>query len=129
MSPELMLRRRISSGVPITGQSEALGGGWGTRSAVPVEFPANDSVMDFGMFSQGEWPDPLTSCRGYSYPVGIPITLQIGRFLSPRISSWSLKSKGESSRHAGSTRTNTAIRTSLHRNWDVTGWRLSGRLF
>jgi hypothetical protein len=93
-SPDLMFRRRLSSGIPMTGQSDALGGGWGTRFAVPVEFPANGSAIELGQFGKGEWPDPLTSCPGYSYPVGVPITLQTGRFLTPRITSWSLSSAG-----------------------------------
>jgi hypothetical protein len=100
-SPTLMIERRISSGIPITGESEALGGGWGSKLSAPVKFPPDSAIIDAGHFPGGEWPDPLTSCPGYSYPVGIPITLQTGRVLTPRLTSWSLTSNGTSFQACG----------------------------
>ncbi len=57
----------------------------------PVEFPPDGSVMDGGAFS-GEWPDPLTSCAGYTSPAGLPITLELGQLVVPGFSDYSVRS-------------------------------------
>ncbi len=44
----------------------------------PVEFPAPDSTTAMRTFIN-EWPDPLSACRGYSSPSGLPITLALGK--------------------------------------------------
>ncbi|MGH7934624.1 MAG: CAP domain-containing protein [Candidatus Binataceae bacterium] len=90
----LQIRRRWSSGAPVTGESEARGGGIGAPFAHPIEFPPDRSVVDLLKFSSQEWPDPLTSCPGYKIPTGLSITLQLGTWLSPKISAWSLTSQG-----------------------------------
>jgi len=95
MSSALMLRRRISSGVPITGESEALGGGWGTAYSHPIKFPSEGATIDYLSFLSGEWPNPLSSCPGYSAPSGLPITIQFGRWMTPKVSSSSLRSGGK----------------------------------
>ena len=48
------------------------------RLRKPIEFPS--SQMQFPSLADrvGEYPNPLTSCRGYSMPVGVPIVLQLG---------------------------------------------------
>jgi len=56
----------------------------------PLVFPADGSVMKAGTFS-GEWPDPLTACRGYTSPAGIPITLELGHLIQPGFSDYSIK--------------------------------------
>jgi hypothetical protein len=43
LSGNLQFRRRIMSGEPITGDSEALGGGWGTHYPSPIIFPPDGS--------------------------------------------------------------------------------------
>lgn len=43
----------------------------------PIKFPGDGSVINLRLH-WGETPDPLTSCPGYTAPVGLPITLQLG---------------------------------------------------
>jgi hypothetical protein len=38
----------------------------------------------------GEWPNPLTSCPGYSLPAGLPISLQIGSNVDAKLSAYSI---------------------------------------
>ncbi|MBV8451640.1 MAG: hypothetical protein JOZ29_05130, partial [Deltaproteobacteria bacterium] len=56
----------------------------------PLVFPADGSVMNAGKFS-GEWPDPLTACRGYIAPAGVPMTLELGHLIQPGFSDYSIK--------------------------------------
>jgi len=56
----------------------------------PVLFPPDGSTVPFRSFGE-EWPDPLTSCPGYIYPVGVAITLQNGNFVDARLQAFSLK--------------------------------------
>ena len=58
--------------------------------ATPIEYPPNGASIDLNSFD-GEWPDPLTSCPGYSVPTGYPISLQLGTLVSPAVASYSLK--------------------------------------
>ena len=60
-----------------------------SRWPKPLLFPPDGSVMDSGAFS-GEWPDPLTSCRGYHPPAGLPITLELGHLIEPGLSNYSV---------------------------------------
>ncbi len=56
----------------------------------PIEFPPNGSSVGLAAY-EPEWPDPLSSCPGYATPAGIPITLQLGRWLVAEVSGYSLK--------------------------------------
>ena len=53
-----------------------------------IEFPPDGAALALDWIGL-EAPDPLASCSGYERPVGLPITLQIGRLVqtrnSPRI--------------------------------------------
>lgn len=55
-----------------------------------IEFPPNGSTVGFAA-SESEWPNPLTSCPGYGSPAGLPITLELGRWMSPTVSSHAVK--------------------------------------
>jgi hypothetical protein len=55
----------------------------------PVIFPPDGSVIEVGEFS-GEWPDPLTSCPGYTSPAGLPITIEFGHLVETRFSEYSI---------------------------------------
>jgi uncharacterized protein YkwD len=58
----------------------------------PIEFPPGGSSVGFATYQPGsEWPDPLSSCPGYVAPTGIPITLELGRWLIAEVSSYSVK--------------------------------------
>jgi hypothetical protein len=59
----------------------------------PLVFPPDGSVIDSGAFS-GEWPDPLSACRGYTSPAGLPITLELGNSIEPGFSDYSVKEAG-----------------------------------
>lgn len=47
-------------------------------SIYPIYWPGNDVEMPYTQFYGHEWPDPLTSCPGYTPPTGTAIYLQIG---------------------------------------------------
>jgi pSer/pThr/pTyr-binding forkhead associated (FHA) protein len=56
----------------------------------PIEFPPNGASVGMTALG-GEWPDPLTSCRGFSPPAGLPVTLQLGAMVPARLSAYSLR--------------------------------------
>jgi hypothetical protein len=56
----------------------------------PIAFPPDGALLGSGTFS-GEWPDPLTACRGYTAPAGLPITLELGHLAGSRLSDYSVK--------------------------------------
>jgi hypothetical protein len=58
--------------------------------AAPIEYPPDRASIDLNSFD-GEWPDPLTSCPGYSLPTGYPISLQLGTLVNQGVASYSLK--------------------------------------
>jgi hypothetical protein len=91
LSLTMEVNRQMWSGVPLTGSDEAMGGGVRYRS--PIEFPADGSVTELRELLP-EWPDPLSACAGYQAPAGLPITLQLGMWLTPKVSAWSLASNG-----------------------------------
>jgi len=43
-----------------------------------IEFPPGGSTTELRSFDSTEVPNPLSNCRGYAFPVGLPITLQLG---------------------------------------------------
>jgi hypothetical protein len=64
-----------------------------SRWPQPLVFPPDGAVMDSGAFS-GEWPDPLTSCPGYTSPAGLPVTVELGHLIAPVLSDYSLNEAG-----------------------------------
>ncbi|MGB9382008.1 FHA domain-containing protein [Candidatus Binatus sp.] len=59
-----------------------------------VEFPPDGAAVALD-WPGVETPDPLASCSGYTRPVGLPITLQIGRLVNTRLSAHSLTEDGK----------------------------------
>jgi len=57
--------------------------------SAPVEFPPDLTTVSIAYLG-GEFPNPLTSCPGYSVPGGLPITLQIGRLVEIDLGTHSL---------------------------------------
>jgi hypothetical protein len=49
------------------------------RNTNAVRFPPDGAKVPFAAMRALEWPNPLTSCRDYQLPVGLPITLQLVR--------------------------------------------------
>ena len=39
---------------------------------------------------QAEWPNPATGCPGYTFPVGLPITIQLGTNIDAKLSSYAV---------------------------------------
>jgi pSer/pThr/pTyr-binding forkhead associated (FHA) protein len=64
----------------------------------PIEFPADGAQVSLA-WEGGEWPDPLASCPGYREPIGLPITLEVGRFLDPQLSAHSIVADGQPIEH------------------------------
>ncbi len=63
-----------------------------------IEFPpdrANVALDWVGL----ESPDPLESCPGYSRPVGLPLTLQLGRLVDTKLTAHSLTEDGKPIEH------------------------------
>jgi hypothetical protein len=56
----------------------------------PLAFPPDASLMELNQFSS-EWPDPLTSCPGYTPPAGLPVTLELGHLIVPEVSDYSIR--------------------------------------
>lgn len=50
-----------------------------------IEFPSRNSSVPANQMI-GELPNPLTVCKGYRFPVGLPITLELGGAIHPRLS-------------------------------------------
>jgi len=59
----------------------------------PVEFPAPAATTGLTALF-GEWPNPISGCSGYSFPSGIPITVQIGKFVDAKLGGYSLMVTG-----------------------------------
>jgi hypothetical protein len=57
----------------------------------PIAWPGNGASVPITSHT-GEYPNPLSSCSGYSSPAGLPIILQIGAGeITPRVTSHSFK--------------------------------------
>ncbi len=59
---------------------------------VAIEFPPANSTLSVSDLSR-ESPDPLTACPGYTYPVGLPITFEIGYFAGAKLTAYSIVRK------------------------------------
>lgn len=58
----------------------------------PIFFPKNGGQTWVLSYPGGEWPNPLTSCPGYTVPTGPPIILQMGSGnLQPSVNSYQFK--------------------------------------
>jgi hypothetical protein len=57
-----------------------------------IEFPPANSTISLDRLTM-EAPDPLTACPGYTYPVGLPITFQIGSFVGAKLGPYSIVRK------------------------------------
>jgi pSer/pThr/pTyr-binding forkhead associated (FHA) protein len=63
------------------------------RYAKAIEFPPDGVPVPIN-WSGIEFPSPLASCPGYEMPVGLPITLQLGRFCDAQLTAHSLSVDG-----------------------------------
>ncbi|HZY45617.1 MAG TPA: CAP domain-containing protein [Anaerolineae bacterium] len=68
--------------------------------AFPIEYPGDGATIGLRSYTGGEWPDPLSSCAGYTTPSGLPIILQIGPGnLMPSVTTHSFKQSTTSLEH------------------------------
>ncbi|MGH7778440.1 MAG: CAP domain-containing protein [Candidatus Binataceae bacterium] len=58
-----------------------------------IEFPPDGVAVSINWIGV-EYPDPLASCPGYRMPVGLPITLQLGRLYDAQLTTHSLSENG-----------------------------------
>jgi FHA domain/Cysteine-rich secretory protein family len=63
-----------------------------------IEFPPDGSTVSLDWRGL-ETPNPLTSCRGYEFPAGLPITLALGRLQVTNLSASSLTAAGQPLAH------------------------------
>ncbi|MCB9446612.1 MAG: hypothetical protein H6669_20460 [Ardenticatenaceae bacterium] len=62
----------------------------------PIFFPGDGTETWVVRHSMYEWPDPLTSCPGYSTPTGAPIIVQLGNGnVTPSVSSFTVSTDGK----------------------------------
>ena len=59
-------------------------------SPTAIEFPSDGATIAMRSFAN-EYPDPLTSCRGYEPPGGVAITLQLGSDIDSHLGEYSVK--------------------------------------
>ncbi len=78
-----------------------------------IEFPPDGAAVSLDWIGL-EAPDPLASCPGYERPVGLPITLQIGRLVGTKLSAHSLMEDGKPIEHC-------AFDAPSYRNQNATG--------
>lgn len=57
--------------------------------AMPIEFPPDGGTVAMYSFDD-EWPEPRTSCPGYTRPSGLTITLQLGNWMDTHLGQYSV---------------------------------------
>jgi uncharacterized protein YkwD len=73
--------------------------GNGAPGEAVVEFPGDGGQISLTMLVWGEWPNVLTSCPGYVFPAGLPITIQFGYGATPRVRQTSIATNGHGVEH------------------------------
>ena len=61
--------------------------------ASPIEFPARQ-IHHHAELVAGEWPTPLTSCASFSFPVGLPVTIQLGTMVDAKLGEYQITHDG-----------------------------------
>ena len=61
--------------------------------ASPIVFPADKSITTLNSLN-GEWPNPLTACAGFSAPAGLPATIALGAMVDAKLSEYQLMRDG-----------------------------------
>jgi uncharacterized protein YkwD len=88
----------------------------------PVAWPANGATSSLNSYTGGEYPDPLSSCPGYTKPVGLPIILQLGSGeLTPRLGAHSFR-QGASQLDTASSPKPAPTRMALLKIWARVCW-------
>ena len=74
----------------------------------------------------GEWPNPLDACPGYEWPVGLPLTLQLGDWISPHLSAYSVRRDGQDLQACGFDATSYSSKDSVAERNGKLGLRAQG---
>jgi uncharacterized protein YkwD len=62
----------------------------------PVRFPSGARSVPLRSYDGGEYPNPLSSCPGYTTPAGLPIVLQLGPGdVTPAVAAHALRLEGK----------------------------------
>jgi hypothetical protein len=61
---------------------------------VALEFPPVNSILSINDLPH-ETPNPLAACPGYTFPVGLPITFEIGSFVGAKLTAYSIVRKDD----------------------------------
>ena len=64
-------------------------------AAREISFPPANSTVPIGAMKYLEWPNPLSACPGYHIPVGLPVTLQLGKDQPVSLSDYSFSDETE----------------------------------
>lgn len=102
LDPELQLTslgsyREDGSGWEMGATLDVLRGRQGLLpgTTFPLTYPRDGGQTWLRQYAGNEWPDPLTSCPGYTTPSGPPIMLQIGEGnLTPNVTEYRFSSGG-----------------------------------
>lgn len=56
----------------------------------PILYPPDEGSIPANMASlETEWPTPVSGCDGYEFPVGLPISVQLGPMVDAELDSFS----------------------------------------
>jgi len=61
----------------------------------PILYPPDGATIPSSMAAlDTEWPTPISGCDSYTFPTGIPITVQLGPMVDAQLSSFSIEGEG-----------------------------------
>lgn len=82
----------------------------------PIIWPGNGATVPLGLH-WGEYPDPLSSCPGYSSPSGLPLIVQLGPGnVTPNVSAHSFRQGNNQLEHCVFDETNYANQDTAQRD-------------
>ncbi|MFN8533807.1 MAG: CAP domain-containing protein [Dehalococcoidia bacterium] len=92
--------READGGYQMAATLDVLRGRTATPGAFPIFWPGKNTTMPILSYTGGEFPDPLTSCPGYSVPTGPPIIVQFGTgSVTPNVTAHSITRGGTAVEH------------------------------
>lgn len=105
--------REVKSGWQAGFTLDTLRGNSFSGGTYPVYFPGNGSAVPLTTYSGNEFPDPLQGCPGYSAPVGLPVTIQVGGNVATSVTAHSFTGNGVPLAHCVIDSTNAAVGSNL----------------
>ena len=105
--------REVKSGWQAGFTLDTLRGNSFTGGTYPVFFPGNNSAVPLTQYSGNEYPDPLQACPGYTVPVGLPVTIQVGGNVATSVTAHAFAGNGVPLAHCVIDSSNAAVGSSL----------------